>query len=114
MEVYLTQGKTGWGQQGDHLEMLVFNLSILPWGATYACKVPGPVVHLSDETRSLAYADDGYIKTKTSVSLQVLADLKHILKEDAGIDLNVPKTTTLPKEDIPNSFTSVSLLSPVP
>jgi hypothetical protein len=33
--------------------------------------------------------DDGYIKAKLSVALQVLAELKHVLKEDAGLELNV-------------------------
>jgi hypothetical protein len=32
-----------------------------------------------------------------SVALQVLADLKHVLKEDAGLDLNISKTSILPK-----------------
>jgi hypothetical protein len=31
------------------------------------------------------------------VALQVLADLKHVLKEDAGLDLNISKTSVLPK-----------------
>jgi hypothetical protein len=45
----------------------------------------------------LAFADDGYIKAKMSVALQVLADLQHALHEDAGLDLNVSKTSFLPK-----------------
>ena len=32
---------------------------------------------------AVAYADDGYIKAKLSVALEVLSDLKHVLKEDA-------------------------------
>ena len=43
------------------------------------------------------YVDDGYIKTKLSVSLQVLTDLKGVLKEDVGLELNVSKTSVLPK-----------------
>jgi hypothetical protein len=31
------------------------------------------------------------------VALQVLAELKRVLKEDAGLELNVPKTSVLPK-----------------
>jgi hypothetical protein len=31
------------------------------------------------------------------VALEVLADLKHVLKEDAGLDLNISKTSVLPK-----------------
>ena len=41
------------------------------------------------EDRVIAYADDGYIKAKLSVALQVLAELKRVLKEDAGLELNV-------------------------
>jgi hypothetical protein len=44
----------------------------------------------------MPYADDGYIKTKLSVALQVLAELKHILKQDTGLELNVSKTSILP------------------
>jgi hypothetical protein len=33
-------------------------------------------------------ADDGYIKTKLSVALEVLSDIKQVLKEDAGLTLN--------------------------
>ena len=49
------------------------------------------------EARAIAYADDGYIKRKLSVALQVLAELKRVLKEDAGLELNVSKTSMLPK-----------------
>jgi hypothetical protein len=48
-------------------------------------------------SRAKAYADDGYIKAKVSVALQVLAELKHVLKQDAGLELNVSKTPILPK-----------------
>jgi hypothetical protein len=37
------------------------------------------------------------MKAKLSVDLQVLAELKHVLKEDAGLDLNISKTSVLPK-----------------
>jgi hypothetical protein len=69
------KGKTG-GQQGDTLWMLIFNLTIHHlWGHVLA-KYP--------QDRVLTYADDGYIKARMSVALQVLADLKHVFKEDAG------------------------------
>ena len=69
--------------------MLIFNLSIHHlWGLVLA-KFP--------EARAIAYADDGYIKAKLSVALQVLAELKSVLKEDAGLELNVLKTSVLPK-----------------
>jgi hypothetical protein len=43
------------------------------------------------------HADDGYIKTKLSVALQVLAEVKRVRKEDTGLELNVSKTSILPK-----------------
>ena len=36
-------------------------------------------------------------KARMSVALQVLAELKRVLKMDAGLDLNVSKTSVLPK-----------------
>jgi hypothetical protein len=45
---------------------------------------------------AVAYADDGYIKAKLSVALEVLSDIKHVLK-DIGLDLNFYKTTILVK-----------------
>ena len=87
-QVHLAKGKTG-GQQGDPLEMLIFNLTIHHlWGRVLA-KFP--------EARAIAYADDGYIKAKLSIALQVLAELKAVFKADAGLELNVAKTSILPK-----------------
>ena len=37
---------------------------------------------------AVTYADDGYIKAKLSVALEVLSDIKQVLKEDAGLALN--------------------------
>ena len=86
--VHLDKGKTG-GQEGDPLEMLIFNLTIHHlWGRVLA-KFP--------EARAIAYADDGYIKAKLSIALQVLAELKAVFKADAGLELNVAKTSILPK-----------------
>ena len=50
------------------------------------------------ETRELEYTDD--VKAKLSVSLQVLAELKPVFKEDTGLELNVVKTTILPVNDV--------------
>jgi hypothetical protein len=73
-------GKTG-GQQGDPLEMIVFCLTVHHlWGLTLA-------KHNQDAC-AVAYADDGYIKAKLSVNLEVLSDIKQVLKEDAGLALN--------------------------
>ncbi len=66
-QVHLEEGKTG-GQHGDPLEMLIFNLTIHHlWGRVLA---------KFQETRVISYDDDGYIKDKLSVTLQVLAELK--------------------------------------
>jgi hypothetical protein len=93
-QVHLAKGKTG-GQQGDPLEMLIFNLTIHHlWGRVLA---------KFQEARAIAYANDGYIKAKFSVALQpqavhlVLAVLKAFFKEDADLELNDSKTSILPK-----------------
>jgi hypothetical protein len=84
-----TWNKTG-GQQGDPLEMIIFCLSVHHlWGRTLN-------KHHKDAC-AVAYADDGYIKAKLSVALEVLSDVKHVLKEDAGLDLNSDKTKILVK-----------------
>ena len=73
-------GKTG-GQQGDPLEMIVFCLTIHHlWGRT--------LDKHNQDACAVAYADDGYIKAKLSVALEVLSDIKLVLKEDAGLDIN--------------------------
>jgi hypothetical protein len=87
-QVHIVKGKTG-GQQGDPLEMLIFNLTVHHiWGRVLA-KFQGD--------RAVAYADDGYIKDKMSETLQVLTEFKFVLKEDAGLEINISKTDILPK-----------------
>ncbi len=69
--------------------MLIFNLTINHlWGR---------VLSKFQEARSIPYADDGYIKAKTSVSLQVLTDLKTVFKEDTDLELKTSKTSILHK-----------------
>ena len=87
-QVHVAKGKTG-GQQGDPLEMLIFNLTVH--------HIWGRVLTKFQGSRAVAYADDGYIKGKLSVVLQVLAELKRVLKEDSGLDLNISKTAVLSK-----------------
>jgi hypothetical protein len=79
-QVHSTKGKTG-GHQGDPLEMLIFNLTIHHLWVRVLAKFQG--------ARSITYADDGYIKGKLSVALQVLAELKTVFKTDAQ-DLHPP------------------------
>jgi hypothetical protein len=77
------------GQQGDPLEMIVFCLTVRHlWGRTLD-------KHHQDAC-AVAYADDGYLKAKLSVTLYVLPDIKQVLKEDAGLALN-EKTKILVK-----------------
>ena len=57
----------------------------------------GRVLAKFQEARAVVYADDGYIKTKLNVVLQVLVELKTVFKTDAGLELNVSKTSILPK-----------------
>ena len=67
--------------------MLIFNLTIHHlWGRVLA---------KFQEARAIANADDGYMKAKLSVALQVLAELKAVSNEDAGLELNVAKTAIL-------------------
>jgi hypothetical protein len=90
-QVHLAKGKTS-GHQGDPLEMLIFNLTIHHlWGR---------VLPKFQEARAIEYVDDGYIKAKLFVVLQVLTELKTVFKEDAGLDLNVVKTVILPAEGV--------------
>jgi hypothetical protein len=49
------------------------------------------------EVRTISYADDGYIKAKLSIALEVLVEFKTVFKTDAGLELNVSKTSILPK-----------------
>ncbi len=58
------------------------------WGRTLA-------KHHQDAC-AVAYADDGYIKAKLSVALEVLSHIKQVFKEDAGLALN-DKTKILVK-----------------
>jgi hypothetical protein len=90
-QVHLAKGKTG-GQQGDPLEILIFNLTIHHLWVRVLAKL--------QEARAISYADDGYIKAKLSVILQVLPELKTVFKADAGLELNVSKTSILPAKGV--------------
>ncbi len=70
-QLHLTKGKTG-GQEGDPLEMLIFNLTIHHLWDRVLAKF--------QEARVIGYADDGYIKAKLSIALQVLAEIKAVFK----------------------------------
>jgi hypothetical protein len=71
--------------------MLIFNLTIHHlWGR---------VLGKFQEARAVVYVDDRYIKTKLSVVLQVLAELKTVFKSDTGLEptslrpLSSPRTS---------------------
>jgi hypothetical protein len=90
-QVHLPRDKTG-GQEGDPLEMLIFNLTIHHlWDR---------VLTKFQEARTITYDDDGYIKAKLSITLQVLEELKSVFKSDSGLDLNVSKTSILPAKGV--------------
>ena len=65
------------------------------------CLTPGARLAASKEIPSnacaVAYTNDSYIKAKLSVALEVLSDIKHVLKEDDGLALNFDKTKILVK-----------------
>jgi hypothetical protein len=72
--------------------MLIFNLTIHHlWDR---------VVAKFQEARSISYPDDGYIKSKLFIAFQVLAELKAVFKADAGLELNVSKTSILPAKGV--------------
>jgi hypothetical protein len=63
------------------LEMLTFNSTIQNlWGR---------VLKKFQEVPVVVYNDNEYIKTKMSVVLQVLTELKCVLKKDTGLEINV-------------------------
>ena len=57
---------------------------------------PHPRQSHNQDACAVAYADDGCSKAKLSVALEVLSDIKLVLKEDAGLDIN-DKTKILVK-----------------
>jgi hypothetical protein len=91
-ELHLAKAKRG-AQHGDPLEMLIFNLifnlTTLHLGGRTLAKYP--------QARASAYADDGCIKGKMRIGLEVLADLKCVLTEDGGVEVKVCKTWMLGK-----------------
>ena len=90
-QIHLVKGRTD-GQNGDPLEMLIFNLTIH--------HLLGRVLSKFQETRVIVYPDDGYIKSKLSVDLQVLTEVKAVFKEDGGLEINCGKTSILPTTDV--------------
>jgi hypothetical protein len=60
----------------------------------------GRVLAKFQEARAVAYTDDGYIKVKLSVTLQVLVELKAVLKEDPGLELNVSRPLSSPRASL--------------
>ena len=81
-QVHHIQGTSG-GQQGDPLEMMRFCATIHPVWA----RVMGRFA----EARGLAFADDGFVRASLFDCLHILAELKLAFKEDAGLDICLPK-----------------------
>ena len=90
------------------METLIFNLTIHHlWGLVLA---------KFTEARTIVYVDDGYMKTKLIVTLQVLSELKRVLKEDVDLQLRISKTTVLPKgvsqEDVFDESQTITNVNP--
>jgi hypothetical protein len=69
--------------------MFIFNLSIQHlWGR---------VLVKYHQVRVIEYVDDSCIKVRLRFSLEDLSKIKHVLKEDAGLDLNISKISVLPR-----------------
>ncbi len=80
--------------------MLILNLTVH--------HIWGRVLPKFQGSRTVSYADDGYIKGKLSVVLQVLPELKRVLKEDSGLELNMSKTDVLSKVITQKTFFDVA------
>ena len=81
-EVHHVNGTSG-GQQGDPLEMMRFCATIHPIWARVMARY--------DRARALAFADDGFVRSSLLDCLHILAELKIAFKEDAGLDICLPK-----------------------
>ena len=68
--LFVTSNRFSTGLQRKDVDHLL-------WGRTLA-------KHNQDAC-AVAYADDGYFKAKLFVALEVLSDIKQVLKEDAGL-----------------------------
>ena len=87
-KAHIIFGKTG-GQQGDPLESCAYSLSTLHLIGSVMARHPTAV--------AAAVIDDLTLKGPLSVVLKIVSDIKHILKEDAGLELAVRKTQILSK-----------------
>ncbi len=80
--------RTG-GLQGDCPEIMFFSLVTLHlWGRIFG-KFP--------EIKGLAYADEGKIIAKLSISLELISMLAPVLKKDANLGFNISKIKVLAK-----------------
>ncbi len=74
------------GQQGDHLEMLIFNLTIHHLWGRVLVKYP--------QVRSLPYLDDGYISHLVKRHTNSLCNLPDVLRSVmSGLSTVLGKTT---------------------
>jgi len=75
--------RTSRGQQGDPLEMMRFCATIHPVWARVMARHP--------RARALAFADDGFVRSSVVECLHILAELKSTFKDDAKLDICLPK-----------------------
>ena len=76
------QGHLG-GQQSDPLEMMRFCATIHPVWAW--------VMARHQRARALAFADDGFVRASVVECLHILAELQTAFKDDAKLDICLPK-----------------------
>jgi hypothetical protein len=81
-QVHHIKGTSG-GQQGDPLEMMRFCATIHPVWAR--------VMARHHRARALAFADDGFVRASVVECLQILAELQTAFKDDAKLDICLPK-----------------------
>ena len=87
-KAHIIDGETG-GDQGDPLESCAYSLSTLHLIGAVMARHPNAV--------AAAVIDDLTLKGPLSEVLKIFAEIKHVLREDAGLELAVKKTQILSK-----------------
>ena len=87
-KAHIIDGKTG-GDQGDPGESCAYSLSTLHLIGAVMARHPNAV--------AAAVIDDLTLKGPLSEVLKIFTEIKHVLQEDAGLELAVKKTQILSK-----------------
>ena len=88
-KAHIIDGETG-GDQGDPLESCAYSLSTLHLIGAVMARHPNAV--------AAAVIDDLTLKGPLSEVMKIFAEIKHVLHEDAGLELAVKKTQILSKD----------------